>query len=235
MPPPLLGSRESLLRQNERADQEGLKRVADEAMLSDMVQDGVLVPLPVDARLSVDPRLEPDRRYCRPWTARFLSDLAGQFYARFQTELPVDSAVRTVDYQRHLLRINANAAPAEGDTRSPHLTGEAVDIGKKGLSRSEIGWLRAYLLPLQDDGKIDVEEEFHQACFHISVYQSYAPLLRTAPSIRTASLVHTAPTVHTAPAGRTAPLVRAASRTSPRRSTRRHRRRTTPLLAARLP
>jgi len=24
-------------------------------------------------------------------------------------------------------------------------------------------------------GKVDVEEEFQQACFHISVYRSYAP------------------------------------------------------------
>jgi hypothetical protein len=56
---------------------------------------------------------------------------------------------------------------------SPHLTGEAVDIAKKGLTPSEVAWMRAYLLPLQTAGKIDVEEEFHQSCFHISVYRSY--------------------------------------------------------------
>jgi hypothetical protein len=33
--------------------------------------------------------------------------------------------------------------------------------------------MRAYLLPLQTAGKIDVEEEFQQSCFHISVYKSY--------------------------------------------------------------
>jgi hypothetical protein len=55
------------------------------------------------------------------------------------------------------------------------LTGAAVDIGKKGLSESEIAWMRAWLLPLQQAGKIDVEEEFYQACFHITVYSSYAP------------------------------------------------------------
>jgi hypothetical protein len=39
--------------------------------------------------------------------------------------------------------------------------------------------MRAHLLPLQNSGKIDVEEEFHQACFHITVYKSYLP--PTAP------------------------------------------------------
>jgi hypothetical protein len=33
--------------------------------------------------------------------------------------------------------------------------------------------MRAYLLPLQTAGKIDVEEEFKQSCFHISVYRTY--------------------------------------------------------------
>jgi hypothetical protein len=33
--------------------------------------------------------------------------------------------------------------------------------------------MRAYLLPLQTAGKIDVEEEFKQSCFHISVYKTY--------------------------------------------------------------
>ena len=36
--------------------------------------------------------------------------------------------------------------------------------------------MRARLLPLQDAGKIDVEEEFQQSCFHITVYKSYVPL-----------------------------------------------------------
>ena len=31
----------------------------------------------------------------------------------------------------------------------------------------------AWLIPLEQAGKIDVEEEFKQYCFHISVYKSY--------------------------------------------------------------
>jgi len=29
---------------------------------------------------------------------------------------------------------------------------------------------------LIEQGKIDVEEEFQQACFHISVYRNYVPI-----------------------------------------------------------
>ena len=32
-------------------------------------------------------------------------------------------------------------------------------------------------------GKIDVEEEFQQACFHISVYRAYLPALRNAKAL----------------------------------------------------
>jgi hypothetical protein len=89
--------------------------------------------------------------------------------------------VRTVDFQRSLMQVNGNAAAPEGELASPHLTGAAVDIGKKGLSMQEIAWMRAFLLPLQQAGKIDVEEEFYQACFHISVYNSYAPSAAPRP------------------------------------------------------
>jgi Family of unknown function (DUF5715) len=92
---------------------------------------------------------------------------------RFHRALEINSAVRTVSFQRHLLRINGNAAPATGVIASPHEMGATIDIGKKHMSLSEIAWMRAYLLPLQEEGKIDVEEEFYQACFHITVYKSY--------------------------------------------------------------
>lgn len=171
--PPLRGSLASLMRQNERDEAEGLVRIENDAQLDRMEAAGDIVPVPVSASLRVNPDLPVNRRYCRPWTAHFLADLAASHYARFHRPLQVNSAVRTVEFQRHLLMINGNAAPAEGDIASPHLTGAAVDIGKHGLTFSEIAWMRAWLLPLQTAGKIDVEEEFYQSCFHITVYRSY--------------------------------------------------------------
>lgn len=173
--PPLRGSRASLLRQNERDTAEGLERIQDETQLDTLEASRQLVPVPTSVGLRINPDLPLNRRDCRPWTARFLSDLARVHYARYGRSLQVNSAVRTVAFQRALMEINGNAAAADGDMASPHLTGAAIDIGKKGLSVSEIAWMRAWLLPLQTAGKIDVEEEFYQACFHITVYRSYAP------------------------------------------------------------
>ena len=175
MPPPMRGSLTSLERQNEKAEADGLERIEDEDDLSDRIARKMLVPVPASAELAVNATLPEHHRYCRPWTARFLSDLAHAHAAQFHDALEVSSAVRTVEYQKRLIAINGNAAPAEGDIASPHLTGATIDIAKSGMSRQEIGWMRAFLLPLQNAGKIDVEEEFQQACFHITVYKSYVP------------------------------------------------------------
>jgi Family of unknown function (DUF5715) len=186
MPPPLRGSLASLERQNERADAEGLERIEDEADLSDRIARKLLIPIPVSDALTVNGNLPENHRYCRPWTARFLADLAHAHAAQFRgASLEVSSAVRTVEYQKHLMAVNGNAAAAEGDIVSPHLTGATIDIAKGGMSRQEIGWMRSWLLPLQAAGKIDVEEEFQQACFHISVYKSYVPEKPPASIART--------------------------------------------------
>lgn len=174
-PAPLRGSHDVLVHQNIIADVEGLSRIQNDAQIREMLAEQSLVALPVSATLQVDPRLPSNRRYCRPWTGKFLTDLAREHAALFHRPIQVNSAVRTVAFQRHLERINGNAASVSGDTASPHLTGQAVDIGKKGMSRQEIGWMRAYLGQLQDAGKLDVEEEFQQSCFHISVYDTYDP------------------------------------------------------------
>jgi hypothetical protein len=175
MPPPLRGSHESLVHQNEMAEADGLERILDDADLADRIAHGSLVPVPVSASLAINPQLPENRRYCRPWTAKFLTDLASAHAAHFAgASLEVTSAVRTVEYQRQLRHINGNAAAADGDIASPHLTGGTIDIAKAGMTSRQIGWMRAWLIPLEQQGKIDVEEEFRQSCFHISVYKSYS-------------------------------------------------------------
>jgi hypothetical protein len=175
MPAPLLGSHESLERQNMRLDAEGLERIEDESDLVDRIAHKLLVPIPASSALTVNPELAATHRYCRPWTALFLAYLSRAHDAAFHRPLEVSSAVRTMEYQKRLMEINGNAAPAEGDIVSPHLTGATIDIAKDGLTRDEIGWMRRHLLALETAGKIDVEEEFRQACFHITVYRNYAP------------------------------------------------------------
>jgi len=175
MPQPLRGSRESLQRQNDKLEAEGLERIEDEADLADRISHRMLVPVPASASLIVNGSLPVLHRYCRPWTARFVADLARAHAELFHRPLIVSSAVRTVQYQKRLIGINGNAAAAEGDIVSPHLTGATIDIAKQGLGAQEMAWMRRQLLELQDAGKIDVEEEFQQSCFHITVYKSYAP------------------------------------------------------------
>lgn len=177
VPRPLLGSHEILLHQNQMADHDGLLRVRDDADLADLLRAKKLVPLPADQALLVDERLPDNRRYSRPWTAEFLAILSHDYYSIFHQPLQITSAVRTVAVQQRLVRTNGNAAAVTGEAASPHLTGQAIDIAKKGLSLTEIAWMRTYLAPLIDQGKIDVEEEFQQSCFHISVYKEFLPAL----------------------------------------------------------
>jgi len=194
MPAPLRGSLESLERQNQRLEAEGLERIEDESDLEARIADGVLVPVPESGSLTVNAELPLNHRYCRPWTARFLADLARAHEAAFHKPIEVSSAVRTVEYQMRLMVTNGNAAPAEGDIVSPHLTGATVDIAKKGMSHGELAWMRQRLLTLEGADKIDVEEEFRQACFHVTVYKSYTPLGTLRP-----------PTKATSPANRPKP------------------------------
>jgi hypothetical protein len=175
LPAPLTGSHDVLVHQNQMADDEGLSRIRNDAELNRLRAAHLLVDFPVSASLRLNPELPANRRCARPWTVRFAADMARAFYARFHQPLQVNSAVRSVAYQLRLQRTNGNAAAVEGETASPHLTGQAIDFGKRGMSLEQLAWMRTYLLPLRDAGKIDVEEEFQQACFHVSVYRSYMP------------------------------------------------------------
>ena len=181
--PPMKGSHEILVHQNQMAVSDGLDRIEDDDQLNDMRRLKLLVALPDNDAIQVNDAMPANRRYARPWTVRFLNDLSRAYYARFHTPLIITSAVRTVAFQRHLMLINGNAAPPTGEVASPHLYGQAVDLAKHGMSITQIAWMRAYLTPVENEGKIDVEEEFQQACFHISVYRRYLglPPRKSAP------------------------------------------------------
>ncbi|MDE1154550.1 MAG: DUF5715 family protein [Acidobacteriaceae bacterium] len=192
MPAPLKGSHEVLVHQNEMADQDGLERLNNDSDLNRLIASHDLKRLPETEYLHVNEELPENRRYARPWTVRFASEIGKSFESRFGVALQVNSAVRTVSYQLRLMRTNGNAAAVRGDTASPHLTGQAIDIGKRGMSNAQIAWMRAYLQPLMQEGKIDVEEEFQQACFHISVYRAYqeAPRKRSRTPENVAEVRH---------------------------------------------
>ena len=179
---PIKGSHESLVRQNEKATADELERIQDDAQLEELTRSEELVNLPLGRTLVVDPKLPEDRRYCRPWTRTFLKDFAQAYYQQFKAPLQVNSAVRTALVQAKLRRHNRNAAaavavtPEDNEVMSPHLTGAAVDIAKRGMTRNQRVWAQNYLLGLQTSGLINAEEEFRQPVFHITVYRDYDPL-----------------------------------------------------------
>jgi len=166
-------SHESLLRQNEEIDRMELPRIYDDAELEQLIATGDLVPITESETLRFDPRLDPSRRYCRPWTREFVDDLSRAYYDQFHTQIQVNSAVRTVLVQRKLRRHNRNAAPEYGETASSHLAGITVDIQRRGMSRQQVKWMEQYLMPLREQGLIEPEEERHQWVFHIAVSGRY--------------------------------------------------------------
>ena len=166
-------SRDSLLRQNEEIDRLELPRIQDDDELENLKASEDLVPIIANQSLRFDPRLDPDRRYCRLWTRDFLEDLSQAYYKEFRNQIQVNSAVRTVKIQKKLRRHNRNAAPETGETASSHLAGVTVDIQRRGMSRQQIKWMQQYMLPLKNLGLIEPEEERHQWVFHVMVSDRY--------------------------------------------------------------
>jgi hypothetical protein len=167
-------SHDSLLRQNEEIDRLELPRIQDDDELEALKASQALVPIRTGQTLRIDPRLEPDRRYCRPWTRAFVEDLSQAYYRQFHDQIQVNSAVRTVMMQKKLLRHNRNAAPAEGDTASSHLAGLTLDLQRRGMTRQEVRFVERYLLYLRALGLVEPEEERRQLVFHIMVSERYA-------------------------------------------------------------
>ncbi len=167
-------SRDSLLRQNEEVDRLSLPRIYNDAELEDLKARGELVPIIPGETLRIDPRLNPDRRYCRPWTRDFVEDLSQAYFKEFHAQIQVNSAVRTVLIQKKLRRHNRNAAPEKGETASSHLAGITVDLQRRGMTREQVKWVEQYMLPLQQMRFIEPEEERRQWVFHVMVSDRYS-------------------------------------------------------------
>jgi hypothetical protein len=167
-------SHESLLRQNEEIDRLDLPRIQDDDELEALKTSQALVPIRLGQTLRVDPRLDPNRRFCRPWTRDFVEDLSQAYYRQFHDQIQVNSAVRTVKVQKKLRRHNRNAAPAEGETASSHLAGLTLDIQRRGMSKPQIHFVQRYLFYLRALDLVEPEEERRQWVFHVMVSERYA-------------------------------------------------------------
>jgi hypothetical protein len=166
-------SHDSLIRQNAVIDRLDLPRIQDDNELEELKASQDLVPIVPGKTLRIDPRLDPDRRYCRPWTLDFVDDLSEAYYKQFHQQIQVNSAVRTVLVQKKLRRHNRNAAPEKGETASSHLAGITVDLQRRGMTRDQVKWVEQYMLPMKDMGLIEPEEERRQWVFHVAVSDRY--------------------------------------------------------------
>jgi hypothetical protein len=176
-------SHESLLLQNEEIDRLDLPRIEDDDELQALVASQDLLPIRTGQALRIDPRLDPNRRYCRPWTRDFVEDLSQAYYHQFHDQIQLNSAVRTVKVQQKLRRHNRNAAPAEGDTASSHLAGLTVDLQRRGMTREEVRFVERYLFYLRALGLVEPEEERHQWVFHIMVSERYGAWRETQDAV----------------------------------------------------
>lgn len=180
---PVHGTRESLLHQNEMIDELQLERIQNDDELEQLILSESLVRIPDTREVAVASNLPEQRKYARPWTRDFVQDFAEERWEKFHKPTVVTSAVRTVEFQHKLIRRNGNAAAEAGELASPHLSGATIDIAKRGMTKAELKWARDYLLALQNQGYLDVEEEFRQSVFHISVYRSYDSIGAEQPAV----------------------------------------------------
>jgi hypothetical protein len=172
-------SHDSLLRQNEEIDRLELPRIADDDELEQLKARQELVPILESQTLRFDPRLDPARRYSRPWTRDFVQDLSEAYYREFHGQIQVNSAVRTVKIQKKLRRRNRNAAPEKGETASSHLAGITVDLQRRGMSKEQVRFVERYLFYLKALGLVEPEEERRQWVFHVMVSDRYADWRQT--------------------------------------------------------
>lgn len=171
--PPLTAAAGNLQRENAQADRQRLSRMRDLRMVRRFVRAGLLVPLPAAASTHWVSGVPASLRVARPWTKRFVEQLARGLYDLFSTRLKITSLTRTVNVQRSLRAWNGNAAPARGENRSSHLTGASVDISKQPLTTREIGWFRQVLGRLARRRLLHAIEEFQQPHFHVMVFKDY--------------------------------------------------------------
>ena len=172
--PVLRGSTDSMLRQNEEIDRLQLPRIADNEQLLELERTQELVPIQESRALRINPGLQADKKFCRPWCNQFLQDMSEAYYKEFRVPLQVNSAVRTMEQQLKLRRHNRNAAPEIGELASSHLAGTTVDLARRGLTPTQHAWIEGYLKNLRDQGLVEAAEERSTWCFHVMVSNRYA-------------------------------------------------------------
>ena len=151
----LLGSRASLLRQNEEAQGHEFSYLQTASDVRDFADQGLLVRIPGDSDYWV---VDVSFPYARPEVKTFIERLASQYRGACRERLVVTSLTRPADRQPR------NASPL-----SVHPTGMAIDLRRSNRPACR-AWLEKNLLVLEDNGVIEATKESHPPHYHVAVF-----------------------------------------------------------------
>jgi len=185
----LLGSRASLFKQNEEAEEHEFSYLQTASDVRDFADRGLLVRVPGNSDYRVADVSFP---YARPEVKTFLDRLAGQYRKACRERLVVTSLTRPADRQPW------NASPL-----SVHPTGMAADL-RRSNRRACREWIERNLLVLERNNVIEATKERHPPHYHVSVfpkpYLQYLASRGDGPDVKTAANRRTAKTAKAAPA-----------------------------------
>jgi hypothetical protein len=177
----LLGSHESLLRQNEEAREHDFTYLRTASDVRDYIQQGLLVRLGgnSDYELAGD---EVSFPYARPEVKTFVERLSDQYHSACGERLVVTSLTRPITRQ-----------PANASAISVHPTGMAIDLRRSDSSGCRL-WLETVLLDLENKGVIEATREQYPPHYHVAVfpnpYLQYVASGEALPDIQVARSTH---------------------------------------------
>jgi hypothetical protein len=126
------------------------------------VRDGVLVPLATNSTHVVDPSLDRDGHYIRPYVLAALVPFEQEFLRRFGHRIQINSGFRTTEHHEELRTRNGNAALG----RSPHSTGGTIDIAWAWMTPREKSFTERWFLARHGKTLVFTKEHF-QKCYDI--------------------------------------------------------------------
>lgn len=160
----LLGSRESLQRQDDQAQAHGFTYLRTVADVRDYAKRGLLVRLRGNADYDVEPD-EVSFPYARPEVKLFIERLSDQYRSACGEKLVVTSLTRPITRQ-----------PRNASVLSVHPTGMAVDL-RRSSSTACRAWLEATLLDLEGRNVLEATREQYPPHYHVAVFPN--PYLRS--------------------------------------------------------
>src|SRR4051812_28622753 len=177
----LLGSHESLLRQNQEAREHDFTYLRTATDVRDYAQQGLLVRLSGNANYELAGD-EVSFPYARPEVKTFIERLSSQYRDACGERLVVTSLTRPITRQ-----------PPNASAISVHPTGMAVDLRRSDSSGCR-QWLETVLLDLEGKGVLEATREQYPPHYHIAVfpnpYLQYVASGEALPEIQVAKSTH---------------------------------------------